>query len=197
MEQLRRGVLKDFSSMLRHCHISGGEISGGACCQNYGFVVETERYRYCLRCNPVRGDYQAYLSCFDKQAQKQAFGLTGKGRQTLRDAADPAKPHAYRWYVIEHISTPELRADHELPLEEAVRLYAELDCVDKRLGVTKDGIASVDLVISKDGREWISEDYQKGDSFAQDPVVAGAVSQIRQALEEQTQEQGFAMGGMG
>ena len=68
--QLRRGVLKDFSSMLRRCHTSGGEISGGTCCQNYGFVVETERYRYCLRCNPVRGDYQAYLSCFDLQGQE-------------------------------------------------------------------------------------------------------------------------------
>ncbi len=68
--QLRRGVLKDFSSMHRRCHTSGGEISGGTCCQNYGFVVETERYRYCLRCNPVRGDYQAYLSCFDLQEQE-------------------------------------------------------------------------------------------------------------------------------
>ena len=69
--QLRRGVLKDFSSMHRRCHISGGEISGGTCCQNYGFVVETERYRYCLRCNPVRGDYQAYLTAFDLRAQER------------------------------------------------------------------------------------------------------------------------------
>ena len=34
------------------------------------FRKETERYRYCLRCNPVRGDYQAYLSCFDLQEQE-------------------------------------------------------------------------------------------------------------------------------
>ena len=69
--QLHRGILKDFSSMLRRCHTSGGEISGGTCCQNYGFVVETERYRYCLRCNPVRGDYQAYLTAFDLRAQER------------------------------------------------------------------------------------------------------------------------------
>ena len=196
VEQLRRGVLKDFSAMLRLCHISGGEISGGSCCQNYGFVLETERYRYCLRCNPVRGDYQAYLGCFDKQAQKQEMGLTEKGRQTLRDAADPSKPHSYSWYVIEHINTPELRVDHDLPLEEAIHLYTELDCGDKRLGVTKDGIATVDLVISKDGREWMPEDWRKLDSFKDDPVAAGAVEQIRQALEEQTQGPGFTMGGM-
>ena len=197
VNDLRLGVLKDLSSMRRYCWgRESGAITGGSCCQNYGFVLETDRYLYRLRCNPAEGDYQAYLGCFDKQAQKQEMGLTEKGRQALRGAADPAKPHSYSWCVIEHLNTPELRVDHELPLEEAVRLYTELDCGDKRLGVTKDDITSVDLVISKDGREWIPEDWQKEDSFAHDPVVAGAVSQIRQALEEQTQGQSFTMGGM-
>ena len=198
VDQLRRGVLKDLSTMLRWCHLHGGEIAGGSCAQNYGYVVETEQYRYCLRCNPVRGDYQAYLTCFDKSAQKQMFGLTEKGRQQLRDAADPAMPHSYSWYVIEHLNTPELRADHELPLEDAVQLYAGLDCVDKRLGVTKDGIAAVDLAIRMDGREWLPEDWRKLDSFKADPVVAGAVEQLRQTLENQTLEQGagFTMEGI-
>ena len=198
VDQLRRGALKDLSTMLRWCHLHGGEIAGGVCAQNYGYVVETEQYRYCLRCNPVRGDYQAYLTCFDKLAQKQTFGLTEKGRQQLRDAADPAMPHSYSWYVIEHLNTPELRADHELPLEDAVQLYAGLDCVDKRLGVTKDGIAAVDLAIRMDGREWLPEDWRKLDSFKSDPVVVGAVEQLRQTLENQTQEQGigFTMEGI-
>ncbi len=199
VDQLRRGALKDLSTMLRWCHLHGGEIAGGVCAQNYGYVVETEQYRYCLRCNPVRGDYQAYLTCFDKLAQKQTFGLTEKGRQQLRDAADPAMPHSYSWYVIEHLNTPELRADHELPLEDAVQLYAGLDCVDKRLGVTKDGISAVDLAIRMDGREWLPEDWRKLDSFKSDPVVVGAVEQLRQTLENQTQEQGigFTMEGIG
>ena len=199
VDQLRRGALKDLSTMLRWCHLHGGEIAGGVCAQNYGYVVETEQYRYCLRCNPVRGDYQAYLTCFDKSAQKQTFGLTENGRQQLRDAADPAMPHSYSWYVIEHLNTPELRADHELPLEDAVQLYAGLDCADKRLGVSKDGVAAVDLAIRMDGREWLSEDWRKLDSFKADPVVAGAVEQLRQTLENQTQEQGigFTMEGIG
>ena len=69
VDDLRQGVLKDFSTMLRLCHIDGGEI-GGTAARNYGFVLETERYRYCLRCNPVRGDYQAYLTCFDLRQQE-------------------------------------------------------------------------------------------------------------------------------
>ena len=69
VDKLRETVLKDLSSMRRFCHENGGEISGGWS-QNYGYVVETEHYEYCLRCNPVKGDYQAYLSCFDLNEQK-------------------------------------------------------------------------------------------------------------------------------
>ncbi len=194
VNDLRKGVLKSLGSMNGYCWSHGGEIKGGACCQNYGYVLETGRYIYRLRCNPTPGDYQAYLSCFDKQAQK--LGLTEKGRQMLRDAADPNKAHSYRWYVIENINDPDHRADHDLPLEEAVQLYAGLDCADKRLGVTKDGIATVDLLIRQGDREWVPEDWTKLDSFAEDPVVAGAVAQIQQTLENQTPTQDMTMGGM-
>lgn len=67
--QLRRGVLKDLTSMRRWCCSHSGEISGGWP-PNYGYIVETDRYRYCLRCNPVQGDYQAYLTAFDLQVQE-------------------------------------------------------------------------------------------------------------------------------
>ncbi len=219
VDDLRKGVLKDLPSMRRFCDGSRGAIEGGVCYQNYGFVLETERYIYRLRCNPVQGDYQAYLSCFDKHAQKleysltegrrqmlleaansdkpeQAYGLTKKGRQMLLDAADPGKPHSYGWYVIENINNPERRIDHTLPLEEAVQMYVSLDCEDKRMGVTKDDIASVDLAIRLNGREWLPEDYRKSACFAQDPVVAGAVTQLQQAMESQTHDQSMAMGGM-
>lgn len=182
VNDLRRGVLKDLSSMRRYCYGSAGKIEGGSCCQNYGFTLETERYLYRLRCNPTEGDYQAYLSCFDKQAQQ--MGLTETGKQALRDTADPALPHTYSWYVIENINAPELRSDHELPLEEAMRLYAGLDCEDKRLGVTKDGIAAVDLAIHWDGREWLSGDRLKLDSFKDDPVVTDAADKLQQMLDE-------------
>ena len=33
-------------------------------------MIETERYRYCLRCSPGQGDYHAYLTAFDMQVQK-------------------------------------------------------------------------------------------------------------------------------
>ncbi len=182
VNDLRKGVLKDLSSMCRCCYGSGGAIEGGSCCQNYGFTLETEHYIYRLRCNPIPGDYQAYLTCFINQAQK--MGMTEKGRQTLRDAADPSRPHSYSWYVIENINDPPRRIDHELPLEDAIHLYTGLDCEDKRLGVTKDDIAAVDLVIHMEGREWLSRDCLAMGSFKDDPVAADAVDRLQKMLEE-------------
>ena len=182
VNDLRNGILKDLPSMRRYCYGSKGAIEGGTCCQNYGFTLETERYLLRLRCIPIEGDYQAYLSCFDKQAQQ--MGLTETGKQALRDTGDPALPHTYSWYVIENIHAPELRSDHELPLEEAMQLYASLDCADKRLGVTKDDITAVDLVIHWEGQEWLSADRLKMDDFKDDPVVAGAADKLQQMLDE-------------
>ena len=89
--QLREGVLQDLASMRSYCHDHGGEIEGGICTQNYGYTVETERYRYFLRCNPIEGDYQAYLSCFDKQAQKQLVGRVSFANGEQFEYTDPAE----------------------------------------------------------------------------------------------------------
>lgn len=181
VDELRKSVLKSLGSMRGYCYGHGGEIDGGVCCQNYGYIVETDRYLYHLRCDPIEGDYQAYLSCFDKQAQ--TLGLTEKGRQALKDAAAPEKDHTYRWYVIDRIDDPELRKDYEVTLEEAPQVYTALGRDNKRLGVTKDDIAAVDLVICLSGREWLSDDWTKLDSFKDDPVAAAAVSMLQEKLD--------------
>lgn len=72
IDKLRKTVLKDLPSMRTYCRANGGAIYGEACTQNYGYTVETERYVYRLRCDPTEGDYNAYLSCFDKQTQELA-----------------------------------------------------------------------------------------------------------------------------
>ncbi|WP_295745250.1 LPD28 domain-containing protein [uncultured Oscillibacter sp.] len=91
VDELRRSVLKDLSSMRRYCWGHGGEIKGGVCCQNYGYVVETDRCLYRLRCNPAQGDYHAYLGCFDKQAQKQIIGRVTFAGGVSKDFTDPQK----------------------------------------------------------------------------------------------------------
>jgi len=50
--KLREDVLKSRFAMERFCYDHGGKIDGGYV-QNYGYIVETERYRYCLTVRPV------------------------------------------------------------------------------------------------------------------------------------------------
>ena len=52
VDTLRESVLKNRFAMERFCYEHGGKISGGWT-QNYGYIVETERYRYCLTARPV------------------------------------------------------------------------------------------------------------------------------------------------
>lgn len=68
VDKLRKTVLKDLSSMSNYCCGHGGELGGAS--QQYGYVTETENYRYCLRCIPQPGNYQGYLTCFDQRQQE-------------------------------------------------------------------------------------------------------------------------------
>ena len=128
--------------------------------------------------------------------KEQRYGLTESGLQALKDTADPSFPHSYNWYVLEDCNTAYAQFTDGLSLEDAIQWYTASEHDDKRLGVTKDDIAAVDLVIRHDGREWVSEDWTKSESFSQDPAIADAVTRMRQLIEDQVPTQGMTMGGM-
>ena len=86
VDTLRESVLKNRFAMERFCYEHGGKISGGWT-QNYGYIVETEHYRYCLRCTPSPGDYQGYLYCYDLRQQQMAQQAKPVGRVTFADGS--------------------------------------------------------------------------------------------------------------
>ena len=264
----RDGPLQSLSAMNTYCWHNGGEISDND--RVYGFIAETEQYRFCLRCTLRPGDYQGYLYCYDLRQQELArqskligratfssgerqeftdagqylqtireelpyrdttgfrfetltddpqvrksvddilldfagegnprracnYGLTEAGKQALRDAADPNKPHTYAWFVLTDCGTPEEQIHRGLTLEEVIQLYQDSDRAEKRLGVTKDGIATVDLVRSLDGEQQFFEDYHKLESFRDDPALLEAMETVRQELEQMTPQEGIAIGGI-
>lgn len=59
------GLLSNFASMRKGCSYDGAIGNG-----HYGYRAETSQYEYCLRCIPQRGDYNFYLYCYDKEAQR-------------------------------------------------------------------------------------------------------------------------------
>ncbi len=123
-----------------------------------------------------------------------SYGLTEKGMKALRDAADPSLPHSYSWFVITDCNTQEEQFHRNLTLSDAIRIYSSSDRPEKRIGVTKDGIATVDLVHTQDGEQRLFEDYQKMNSFQNDPEILAAVDCLRQELEPPNQ--GMNIGGM-
>ena len=124
-----------------------------------------------------------------------SYGLTEAGRQAMRDVADPGLPHTYAWFVMTDCGAPEEQIRRDLTLEEAIQTYLENDRPEKRIGVTKDGVATVDLVRSLDGEQQFFGDYQRLDSFKSDPEIAAAVETIQRELEQNTPQQGLVMGG--
>lgn len=122
------------------------------------------------------------------------YGMTPEGLEALHYAADPNVPHTYAWFVMTDCNTQHEQMLRDLTMEEAVRLYAASGRPEKRIGVTKDDIATVDLVHTGDGVQRFFADHETMDSFRNDPIIAEAAAQLRQRLEEPGME--FTMGGM-
>ena len=262
------GPLKGLPAMQKFCCQNGGAITEDG--RSYGYLAETEQYRFCLRCTPRPGEYQGYLYCYDLRQQELArqnrlvgrvtfasgerqeftdtgqylqtireelpyrnttgfryetltddprvrkavddilqdfageenprracnYGLTEAGKQILRHAADPGKPHAYAWFVLTDCNTRKEQIHQNLTLEEAIQFYQESDRPEKRLGVTKDGIATVDLVRCLDGEQVFFEDFRKLESFRDDPVVAETAESLCRVLGQTANGQETEIGGM-
>ena len=193
------GPLKDLAAMSEYCGAyPSGSLDGGAR-GSFGFITESEHYRYCLRCFPGRGDYNGYLYAYDRRQLELGmarFGLTETGQKMLRDAADPGQPHSYRWFVFENYNTRQERLTGGLTLEKAIERYNASAGDHKRLGVTKDEVATVDFVIALEGEQRFIDDYKQLASFRDDPVIAAAVQTLRLAFDEQTPANEMELGGL-
>ena len=77
----QNGPLKDLATMSSYCWRNGGELTKND--RIYGFIAETEQYRFCLRCTPRPGEYQGYLYCYDLRQQELARQNRLVGRVTF------------------------------------------------------------------------------------------------------------------
>ena len=106
VDTLRESVLKSRFAMERFCYEHGGKISGGWT-QNYGYIVETEHYRYCLRCNPSPGDYNCYCTAYDLDVQRQNMArdkpLVGRVSYANGDAQEFTDAEAFLKCVREEL----------------------------------------------------------------------------------------------
>ena len=226
----QNGPLKNLAAMNTFCWHNVSEFSEND--RVYGFVAETEHYRFCLRCTPRPGDYQGYLYCYDLRQQEMARQEKLVGRvtyasgeqqefcdpqrylQTIREELpyrnttgfryetltdDPAVKKAVDDILLDVAGeeNPSKEQIHRaLTLDGAIQLYQDSDRPEKRLGVTKDSIATVDLVRFCDGEQQFFEDYRRLESFRDDPAISDAAETIRQELKQTAPQEDITMGGM-
>ncbi len=89
VNELRETVLKDRATMRSYCSDFGGELGNSLGMTQYGYIVETEHYRYCLRCKPQEGDYDGYLWCFDKRVQEMHQAQKEQEIRTINEQIKP------------------------------------------------------------------------------------------------------------
>ena len=69
VDEMRRiGPLRNGDVMFDYCYSNGDKLDGGTH-SSFGFIAESENYRYCLRCTPRQGDY-SYIYIYDKRQQE-------------------------------------------------------------------------------------------------------------------------------
>lgn len=80
VDDLRQtGLLKNLGAMNAYCWQHGGSITEDR--RSYGYIAETENYRFCLRCTPFPGEYQGYLYCYDlcqQEMYRQEHPVVGR-----------------------------------------------------------------------------------------------------------------------
>ena len=66
VKELRSGLLSDLDGMRKYCYTHPDGAIGD---RVYGYIAESENYRYCIRCTPEPDEYHAYIYAYDKRQQ--------------------------------------------------------------------------------------------------------------------------------
>ncbi len=107
------------------------------------------------------------------------YGLTEQGRKVLRDAENPNLPHSYKWFVVENFGCDgEARHDTD-SLTGAIDRFNRLECVEKRLCVTKDEVSTIYLAITHGGETHIDDGWQENPRFATDSAMEEAAARLK------------------
>lgn len=69
-ELRENGPLTSLLAMSGYCSQHQSGILNDNSNYVYGYIAESENYKYCLRCTPVKGEYNAYLYIYDKRHQE-------------------------------------------------------------------------------------------------------------------------------
>ena len=182
------GPLASLSSMEAYCQKHGGAITEDG--QTYGYIWETERYRFCLRCTPSPFEYQGHLYCYDlwqQQIQKncpvgqvtyasgeqQIFTVVQQYLQTIREELPYRDTTGFRFETL--TDDPKVKkAVDDILLDVVGEETQHRIC---NYGLTEAGRQALENTTDLSKPHTLS-------SFQNAPVISGAVERLQQELEQ-------------
>jgi hypothetical protein len=153
-ELRENGPLKSLSAMHEYCgnHTAGrlGDGSRGS----YGYIAESESYRYCLRCTPIQGDYNAYLYIYDRRVQELAqLEKLLDAERALPEMCFSVLPSDGSLICVKHGETGYYKSDWDTG--DPVKNRALADFNNGKLGVSK---AQEEAMVVKSMTGWASQE---------------------------------------
>ncbi|MGH1824237.1 hypothetical protein [Macrococcoides caseolyticum] len=154
-DELRKtGPLNSLSAMSKYCCDHGdGKLESGLR-DTYGYIAESEHYRYCLRCTPVQGDYNAYLYIYDKRQQElQQIQKLLETEQDLPEMCFSTLPSDGSLICVKHGETGYYKSDWDTG--DPVKNRELADFNNEKLGVSK---AQEEAMVIKSMTGWASQE---------------------------------------
>lgn len=156
VDELRKnGPLSNLSAMSTYCRDhSDGKLSNSSG-ESFGYVTESDHYRYCLRCTPAQGEYNAYLYIYDKRVQEMnELHRLMETEQDLPEMCFSTLPSDGSLICIKHGETGYYRSDWDTG--DSIRNRELADYNNKRLGVSK---MQEEAMVTKSMCGWKSQEY--------------------------------------
>jgi len=161
VDELRKtGPFKSLSAMLEYCsdHTAGRLNDGSR--GSYGYIAESESYRYCLRCTPVQGDYNAYLYIYDKHQQEmQKLHKLLESEQDLPEMCFSVLPSDGSLICVKHGETDYYKSDWDTG--DPVKNRELADFNNEKLGISK---AQEEAMVIKSMTGWASQEPSSQES---------------------------------
>lgn len=114
--------------------------------------------------------------------RKCNYGLSEVRSEPIHNNTNQNLPHTYQWFFMKDRPETTEGISLNLTLDEAIDKYRASNSGNKRVGVTKDGRFTVDIIVTVNGEEEFLRDYERLNCFSSDSLIAAAAERLENAL---------------
>lgn len=161
MDELRKnGPLRSLSAMSGYCcDHNVGKLDDGSR-GSYGYIAESENYRYCLRCTPIQGDYNVYLYVYDRRVQEMVrLQKLLETERRLPEMCFSVLPSDGSLICVKNGETGYYKSEWDI--DDPVKNREIADYNNKKMGVSK---AQEEAMVAKSMTGWASEKLASQDT---------------------------------